>query len=72
MQNFVGHLKRHTALWAVGLSLVVVFLDYITGPYISFPVLYVFPVALLAWFRPRRWAMILTVILLTLNSSGSA
>jgi hypothetical protein len=63
MQTLARHLEKRTALWAVGLSFAVLFLDYITGPYIFFPITFVFPVALMAWHRPCRWAILLAAFL---------
>ena len=58
-------------LWALGISGLVLFFDYITGPYISFPILFIFPVALMAWFRPCRWAIMLGAFLCAVRLSMS-
>ncbi len=63
MQSFARHLEKWTAPWALGLACAVLFLDYITGPYIFFPIMFVFPVALMAWHRPCRWAILLAAFL---------
>ena len=38
-------------------------LDYVTGPYLLFPILFVVPVTLAAWFYSARWGLGLAVIL---------
>lgn len=40
------------AVW-FGLTLLVVAGDYLTGPFIEFPILFIFPVALAAWYNGR-------------------
>src|SRR5580658_7410850 len=67
MQPFARHIEKRTALWAVGLSVAVLFLDYITGPYVFFPITFVFPVALMAWHRPCSWAILLAAFLCTVR-----
>ena len=63
MRKFVFHVEKWVILWAVGLSAAVLLLDYMTGPYIAFPIAFIFPVALLAWFRPCWWAIALATLL---------
>jgi hypothetical protein len=43
------------AFW-LGLGVLFLVLDYVTGPYIVFPVFFIIPVLLVAWHRGVRWA----------------
>jgi hypothetical protein len=72
--NEVGHgLPRSRALAAWNgvrslpaialLAFAVLSVDYITGPFIQFPLLFIAPVALASWFHARRWGMALAVAL---------
>ena len=36
---------------AIGIAVLVLVLDWVTGPYIRFPLFFIFPVMLLAWNR---------------------
>jgi len=54
------------AWWSL-LSIAVVGLDYLSGPYIQFPVLYLFPVALAAWFNGLTPAIALSLLLPTVR-----
>ena len=45
----------------MGLS--VLLLDLVTGPFLLFPILFVLPVTLSAWFSSTRWAYALAVLL---------
>ncbi len=51
-------------LWTHALlGLAVLLLDLLTGPFLLFPILFVFPVTLSAWFSSTRAAYILAVLL---------
>lgn len=39
------------------LSSFALLLEYITGPLVQFPIVFIFPVALAAWHRNMRWAV---------------
>ncbi|HEY6951897.1 MAG TPA: hypothetical protein VI758_05785 [Bacteroidota bacterium] len=41
-------------LWLV-LSLLILIIDYRTGPFIQFPFLFILPVMFSAWFNGKRW-----------------
>jgi hypothetical protein len=45
------------------MSLGILFLDWVTGPYLMFPVLFVIPVALAAWYCSHRLTYALAVLL---------
>jgi hypothetical protein len=50
--------------WAhVGLGVVILLLDLLTGPFLLFPILFVIPVSLCAWFYSPRMAYSLAVLL---------
>ena len=45
------------------MSLGILLLDLVTGPFLLFPILFVLPVSLSAWFCSVRWAYALAVLL---------
>jgi K+-sensing histidine kinase KdpD len=47
-------------LWAF-LTVAVLGLDYLTGPFIRFPIFYLLPIAFVAWFHGRTWGLILAI-----------
>jgi len=47
--------RPHPLVW-IALALLVLLADYSTGPFIQFPILYLVPVMLAAWFHHRAWA----------------
>lgn len=54
--------RVHPAWWAaVGATLVIA--DYVVGPYFAYPVVYVIPVILAAWYSGRRSAVLLALAL---------
>ena len=48
--------------WAL-FSVAVLVADYLTGPFIQFPVFYIFPVYLAAWYRGRPWALVFAAVM---------
>jgi hypothetical protein len=54
-------LKRRSTYLLMGLVILVV--DFATGPFLLFPILFVIPVSLAAWYLSTRWACILAVLL---------
>lgn len=71
MRKFVLHLGKWAMLWALGLSALTLVVDYMIGPRIVFPLTFIFPVALLAWFRPCRWAIMLAAFLCAMRQAIS-
>jgi hypothetical protein len=60
----VGHLSKRTRLLAwLALSVVCLFVDFETGPIIEFPLVYLVPISLAAWFNGRVWGLVLAVVL---------
>lgn len=51
------------ALYWSAISLVVLALDYLSGPVIQFPAVFVIPVSLAAWYNGRWWGAVLAVVL---------
>ena len=51
------------AVYWSAISLVVVALDYVSGPVIQFPAAFVIPVSLAAWYNGRRWGVALAIVL---------
>lgn len=63
---FAGHLGRRprlTPLYWIGLAVLTVGIDYLLGPFVQFPIVFVVPVALAAWFSGRGWGLVLAVLL---------
>ncbi len=57
------HLSPTAALLvAIGLTLVIGFLDYLAGPEVSSAIFYVLPIALAAWRGPRSMAFALSLL----------
>jgi len=52
----------HVALW-VGLSVATLAADYVIGPMIQFPALFVIPVSMAAWYNGVGWGVLLAVVL---------
>jgi len=48
--------------WAI-LSFLVLVADYFTGPFIQFPIVYIFPIVFVTWFNGRRWGLLFACIL---------
>jgi len=63
MPKFYLHLEKWAVPWVAGLSLVALVIDELIGNHITFPISLIFPVALLAWFRPGRYAIMLAAAL---------
>jgi predicted signal transduction protein with EAL and GGDEF domain len=59
-------LTRRSAVFFIvlGLTLVLVlgFLDYLTGPEISFSIFYLIPISLVAWFSKRRIGILISFV----------
>lgn len=45
--------------WLI-LSVIIIVLDYFTGPYIRLPILYIIPVSITSWFSGRGWGLVLS------------
>jgi hypothetical protein len=64
-----GSLARITARWLkrpatyVIMGASILALDLVTGPFLLFPILFILPVSLSAWFFSSRWAYALALIL---------
>lgn len=60
VDNFIKRRKYLPAYW---LALVFIFLglDFISGPMIRFPILYIIPVGLASWYSGRGWGLALAV-----------
>lgn len=61
MQMLLPALSRPGTYVIVGGAILA--LDYSTGPVLAFPILFVIPVTLAAWFYNRRWAYGMAILL---------
>jgi len=50
--------RKFLILYWVLFSLLVIVLDYFTGPFIHFPIFFLFPIVLATWFNGWRWGMV--------------
>lgn len=49
-------------LWVV-LAFVITIGDYMAGPYIQFPFLFILPVVLASWYSGKRWGLVYSLVL---------
>lgn len=56
--------------WAIAACIVLV-IDYLTGPFIRFPILYLLPIVLGAWFNGLLWGLVLAVVMPLVHLSFS-
>jgi len=63
MSKISLHFEKWATLWVAGLSVAALIVDDLIGAYITFPIALIFPVALLAWLRPCRYAIMLAAVL---------
>ena len=54
--------QARTLALAVGLAIILGIVDWLTGPFFSFTVFYLFPVALAAWYAGRRQAVVISLL----------
>jgi len=54
--------KLYPLLW-LPLSVLVLAIDFVTGPIVQFPIAYVLPVALAAWFSGLFWGLLYAIVL---------
>lgn len=45
------------------LAVIVLSIDYLSGPLIRFPILYLLPIVLAAWLKGLRWGLIFAVVM---------
>jgi hypothetical protein len=50
-------------LYCVGISILILVADYFSGPFIQFPITYLIPVALAAWYNGRWWGLLFAFLL---------
>ncbi len=50
------------AIWLF-LAIVIVFIDYVTGPFIQFPFLFVLPVVFASWYNGKWWGFAYAFVL---------
>ncbi len=49
-------------LWII-LAVVITFVDYVTGPFIQFPFLFILPVVFSTWYNGRTWGIVYAIVL---------
>jgi hypothetical protein len=60
-------IEQHVTLYATLFGLVTLALDYLTGPHISFPILFAFPVVIVSFYCPWYFGIVLAIVLSTLS-----
>jgi len=58
-----SHRIIRNPLFSILLAIIILYLDYITGPEIQFPVLFILPVILVTCYRNIYWGVILSILL---------
>ncbi len=58
-----SHRIIRNPLFSILLAIIILYLDYITGPEIQFPVLFILPVILVTCYRNIYWGVTLSVLL---------
>ena len=62
LSSWTVQLARQPVTW-LALSAICLLLDFATGPIIQFPVVYLVPIGLAAWYGSRGWGLALAVVL---------
>lgn len=57
--------NRAVLVYGLGLTVAAVVLvaDYASGPFIQFPIFYLIPIAILAWYAGWRFALVLAIVM---------
>jgi len=61
-KDALTHTKLFPAYWSA-LGLVLLIGDYLSGPTIQFPILYLIPVALASWYNGKWWGLGFAVVM---------
>ena len=62
-KSFPSNKRILLPVFWIPLSLLIAAIDYLSGPFIYFSILFVFPIVLATWFNGRLWGMILACCL---------
>jgi hypothetical protein len=57
VDNLIKNQKYLPLYWVI-LAFLIIAVDYITGPLIQFPILYLIPIGLASWYSGRWWGLI--------------
>ena len=60
MVNLLRNRKLYPLFWII-LALAVLAADYVMGPFIQFPFLFIIPVMLASWYNGRRWGFLFAI-----------
>jgi len=57
VDNLIKNQKYLPVFWLI-LAILILIADYVTGPFIQFPILYIIPIGLAVWYSGRGWGLI--------------
>ncbi len=57
LRDFLVKRRKFLVIYWILLSFVVIIFDYLTGPFIYFPIFFLFPIVLATWFNGLRWGL---------------
>jgi hypothetical protein len=63
VRDFLVKRRKSLIIYWILLSCVVIVLDYLTGPFIYFPIFFLFPIVLTTWFNGLRWGLVFACFL---------
>ncbi len=66
--SFLINAERVYPLYWVIVAIGVLIIDYITGPEIHFPILFIIPISLASWFNSRAFSLSLSIFIISTNT----
>lgn len=71
--HYIQHAKGiHQLLWWGLLAVLVLVIDYFSGPFIQLPILFLGPVTLASWYSGRLWGVAMAVVMPMVRIAFSA
>jgi hypothetical protein len=58
VRNFLMKRRKFLIIFWILLSIGVIVFDYLTGPFIYFPIFFLFPIVLATWFNGLGWGLL--------------
>lgn len=63
LQAFVHEENSFSPIFWIGISIILLVADYFAGPFIQFPITYLIPISLAAWYNGRSWGLAFAFIM---------